>query len=157
MTSLEIRIAKPSDSGWIVDRHANLYRVEAGFDATFAPVVRRAVDSSFASGQGRGWIAEAGGAPIGCIFCVLEEPGWARLRLFLLEPEWRGKGLGHRLLRTCMEYAQASGAEAMRLSTHASHRAACALYARSGWVQVAARPVRNYGCDLEELDWEFQF
>ncbi len=140
-----------------MDRHVSLYQVEAGFDGTFASVVRQAVDGFFAAAEGRGWIAEASGVRVGCIFCVFEEPGWARLRLFLLEPEWRGQGLGHRLLRTCMEHARANGAEAMRLSTHASHRAACSLYGRVGWVQVAARPVRNYGCDLEELDWEFRF
>ncbi len=157
MTRVALRPAGPADADWIVERHAVLYAQEAGFDHSFRAVVRGVLDRFFDLGDGRGWIAERGGAPMGCIFCMMEEPGWARLRLFLLEPEARGTGTGRRLFETCMAFARESGAQAMRLSTHESHRAACALYARSGWTPVASRPVRNYGRDLVEQDWEIRF
>ncbi|MFQ6553203.1 GNAT family N-acetyltransferase [Aestuariibius insulae] len=157
MTRVALRSAVPEDAGWIVERHAALYAQEACFDDSFRAVVRGVLDRFFAGASGRGWIAEQDGAPAGCIFCMMEEPGWARLRLFLLEPEARGTGMGRRLLETCMAFARENGAGAMRLSTHESHEAACALYAKVGWIRVASRPVQSYGCDLVEQDWEILF
>ncbi|MGR3396928.1 hypothetical protein [Pseudooceanicola nanhaiensis] len=42
----------------------------------------------------------------------------------------------------------------MRLWTHESHAAACALYAREGWRRGPRCPVHNYGQDLVEVRWD---
>jgi GNAT superfamily N-acetyltransferase len=92
---------------------------------------------------------------LGSIFCVQSgEPGIAKLRLFLLEPEARGRGLGQRLLDACLGFAADRGYRRMRLWTHESHRAACALYVKNGFDCVASRPVRSFGQDLVEQTWE---
>ena len=77
----------------------------------------------------------------------------AKLRLFLLEPEARGVGLGRRLLATCTGFARAAGYRRMTLWTHESHRAACRLYAADGFTCVESRPVRSFGHDLVEQVW----
>jgi GNAT superfamily N-acetyltransferase len=81
------------------------------------------------------------------------EPGAARLRLFLVEPVARRSGLGTRLLSACLEFARGAGYARMALSTHASHREACALYAKSGFSCTRSEPVRSWGVDLVEQDW----
>lgn len=105
----------------------------------------------------RGWIAEADGQPLGSIFCVRYDKTTAKLRLFLLVPEARGKGVGRILLDQCMSFAREVGYEGMTLWTHESHEAACALYARTGWDKVASKPVHSFGQDLVEQRWDYRF
>lgn len=145
------------DAGWLIRRHAELYAQEAGFDASFKTVVARIV-ASFLDGHDpareRGWVARAGERRLGSIFCGLgPDAATARLRLFLLEPEARGIGLGRRMLDTCLDFARGAGYARIMLRTHESHRAACALYARSGFLCARSYPVRSFGVDLVEQEW----
>ena len=155
-----IRPFRPEDAAWLVERHGTLYARDEGFDDTFAPLVASILDGFVADHDPTceaGWIAEAGGARLGSIFCVRLDQHTAKLRLFLLVPEARGQGLGQRLLETCMTYARDRDYRGMQLWTHESHRAACALYARNGWRLVASRPVHSFGRDLVEQSWEIAF
>ncbi|SEM98639.1 L-amino acid N-acyltransferase YncA [Roseovarius tolerans] len=155
-----IRPFRPEDAAWLVKRHGALYARDEGFDDTFAPLVASILDGFLADHDPTceaGWIAEAGGARLGSIFCVRLDQHTAKLRLFLLVPEARGQGLGQRLLETCMTYARDRGYRRMQLWTHESHRAACALYTRNGWLLVASRPVHSFGRDLVEQSWEITF
>ena len=155
-----IRPFRPEDAAWLVERHGTLYARDEGFDDTFAPLVASILDGFLADHDPTceaGWIAEAGGARLGSIFCVRLDQHTAKLRLFLLVPEARGQGLGQRLLETCMTYARDRGYRDMQLWTHESHRAACALYARNGWHLVSSRPVHSFGRDLVEQSWEIAF
>jgi GNAT superfamily N-acetyltransferase len=88
------------------------------------------------------------------IFCRRgPAPGVARQRLFLVEPEARGLGLGQGLLGTCLDFAREAGYARMTLATHASHRAACALYAKSGFCLTRSEHVRSFGVDLVARGW----
>lgn len=154
-----LRDLRPGDAGWIVQRHAELYAADEGFDASFEGVVARILADFLETrepGVERGWIAEAAdGRRLGCIFCVRgAAEDVAKLRLFLVEPEARGLGLGRRLLTACLDHARAVGFGRMTLWTHESHRAACALYASAGFVLTASHPVRSFGQDLVEQAWE---
>ncbi|WP_284263077.1 GNAT family N-acetyltransferase [Roseicyclus amphidinii] len=145
------------DAGWLIMRHAEGYAGDDGFDDTFEPLVARIL-ADFLSGhdpaRARGWIARVGGRRLGSIFCVEgPAPDTAKLRLFYLEPEARGLGLGRRMLEECLGFARAAGYRRMTLWTHESHRAACALYAKAGFSCVRSRPVRSFGVDLVEQEW----
>jgi GNAT superfamily N-acetyltransferase len=146
------------DARWLVERHAVLYARDDGFDATFEALVAEVLAAYIRSrdpAMERAFIAVAGGRRVGSIFCVLsDEPAVAKLRLFLVEPEWRGRGLGQRLLEACLGFARQAGYRRLRLWTHESHRAACALYARNGFHLASSRPVRSFGQDLVEQSWE---
>jgi len=148
---------RTGDAGWLIQRHAELYAQEAGFDTTFEPLVARILADFLDThdpARECGWIARAGDRRLGSIFCVQGPvPDAAKLRLFLLEPDARGIGLGQRLLDRCMGFAKAAGYARMALWTHESHRAACALYARNGFACVASRPVHSFGQDLVEQEW----
>ncbi len=154
-----LRDLEPEDVGWLVAQHGDLYARAEGFDETFGALVadiletyQRERDPSCE----RAWIAVQGTQRLGSIFCVRHDPETAKLRLFLLTPEARGKGLGLRLLTVCMDYARVHGYRRMVLWTHESHRAACALYARNGWQLVGSRPVHSFGVDLVEQAWEIE-
>jgi len=159
MSEITIRPFRAEDAPWLVERHGTLYARDEGFDDSFGPLVARILDAFIADhdpSRERGWIAERAGVRLGSIFCVSLNDQTAKLRLFLLEPQARGEGLGKRLLNTCMGFARDVGYREMVLWTHESHRAACALYRASGWQLTGSKPVRSFGVDLVEQSWKIQ-
>ncbi|MDQ2093537.1 GNAT family N-acetyltransferase [Rhodalgimonas zhirmunskyi] len=159
MSEVILRQFKSDDAAWLIERHGTLYARDEGFDHTFGPLVAEILDNYIRDhdpGCERGWIAQQDGQRLGSIFCVRAADDTAKLRLFLLTPEARGKGLGRRMLTTCMDYARAQGYRRMHLWTHESHRAACALYAAHGWQLVSSTQVHSFGVDLIEQAWEIE-
>ncbi|KIC46157.1 GNAT family N-acetyltransferase [Tateyamaria sp. ANG-S1] len=160
MTDVTLRTFEASDTDWLVEQHGSLYAREAGFDDSFGRLVRsilEAFNGDHDPACERGWIAEADGVRLGSIFCVRHDEVTAKLRLFLLVPEARGRGVGRMLLEQCMGFAREQGYQGMTLWTHESHEAACALYARNGWQMARSRPVHSYGQDLVEQTWIYRF
>jgi GNAT superfamily N-acetyltransferase len=156
MNDVILRPVVPSDRDWLVDVHKRHYALTDGFDETFGALVAEVVDG-FLAGHDRnceaGWIAARGSTRLGCIFCVRLDPETAKLRLFLVVREAQGKGLGRRLLEHCTDFARAAGYRGMKVWTHESHAAACALYRASGWSRVSSEPVHSFGQDLVEQSW----
>lgn len=160
MTNVILRSFRAGDVDWLTDAHQTLYTRDEGFDASFGPLVRDILEG-FVQSQDpvceQGWIAEAESQPLGSIFCVRGDETTARLRLFLVLPEARGRGIGQHLLNTCMGFAQDAGYRGMTLWTHESHKAACAQYRKAGWRIAASKPVRSFGVDLVEQSWAIEF
>mgnify|MGYP000202700441 CR=1 len=157
MNTITLHPFTPEDADWLVAQHRVLYAGDEGFDATFGILVRGIVEGFIADhdpAHERGWVAWKGQRRVGSIFCTRHDVRSAKLRLFLIVPEARGIGLGHRMLDQCMAFARACGYVRMRLWTHESHRAACALYAAHGWHLTESHPVRSFGVDLVEQSWE---
>lgn len=157
MPEIALRRFVPSDCQWLVARHQDLYARDEGFDESFGPLVAEILQRFCEDHDPtceEGWIAHRGAKRLGSIFCVRHGAETAQLRLFLLTPEARGQGLGKRLLRHCMDFARAAGYRDMRLWTHESHEAACALYAAFGWERTSSKPVHSFGQDLIEQSWK---
>ncbi|MFW2543364.1 GNAT family N-acetyltransferase [Primorskyibacter sp. 2E107] len=149
----------PGDIDWLVEQHGTHYAKAEGFDDSFGALVADILhdfDARHDPTCERGFIAWEGAQRLGSIFCVRIDAETAKLRLFLLVPEARGKGLGKHLLKACMTFARQAGYRRMQLSTHESHRAACALYASTGWTMTRATPVHSFGVDLVEQAWEIE-
>ena len=160
MSTANIRHFRSDDTDWLVEQHGLHYARDEGFDDTFGPLVA-SILAEFNRDHDpvceRGWIAEMDGVRLGSIFCVRLNDDTAKLRLFMLTPDARGQGLGKRLLAQCMGFAENTGYAGMQLWTHESHRAACALYAATGWTLTASEPVHSFGCDLVEQTWIYRF
>jgi GNAT superfamily N-acetyltransferase len=154
-----LRAHQAADDDWIVERHGTLYAEAEGFDESFATLVAGILAEYHLQRdpeRERGWIAEAKGQRLGCIFCFRDRtagPEVAKLRMFLIEPEARGTGLAQRLLEACMGFARDAGYTEMRLWTHRSHAAAGRLYARNGFALEREMPVHSFGLDLIEQFW----
>lgn len=159
MGDVTLRAFSQEDGAWLTAQHGQLYMQDEGFDETFEVLVGGIIDGFLADHDPaceRGWIAEQDGLRLGSIFCVRLTDEIAKLRLFLLTPDARGKGLGRQLLDTCMSFAKSSGYAQMQLWTHESHTAACALYAKTGWCLVSSKPVHSFGVDLVEQSWKIE-
>jgi GNAT superfamily N-acetyltransferase len=157
METVSLRLFEATDADWLADQHRDLYALDEGFDPAFRDVVAEILADFIANHDpkvDRGWIADENGTRLGSIFCVRLSEETAKLRMFLLTHDARGKGLGKRMLRTCMDHARACGYARMELWTHESHEAACALYAAHGWQCTISKPVHSFGVDLVEQVWD---
>lgn len=158
--AIRLRPFEAADATWLAEAHGRLYAADEGFDDSFAPLVAGILADFVATNDAdreRGWVAVRGKQRLGSIFCVDLGDGWAKLRLFLLEPEARGRGLGRQLLETCLGFARAKGYCGIKLWTHESHEAACALYRTYGFTCTSSTPVKSFGVDLVEQFWELRF
>lgn len=151
--------ARPGDFGWVAQRHGALYAQEYGFDLTFealvASIVAKFVDH-FDAKRERVWIAERDGERVGCVFLVKQSPRVAKLRLFLVEPDARGLGIGRRMVDELIAFARASGYRTVRLWTQSILLAARHIYAAAGFKLIAEEPNHAFGHDLVSETWELR-
>ncbi|MCC0098103.1 GNAT family N-acetyltransferase [Streptomyces flavotricini] len=155
---VRLRDPEPGELGWIVQRHGALYAAEYGWNTEFEGLVARIV-ADFAEDHDphleRVWIAVLDGRPVGSVMCVREDgsPGTARLRLLLVEPRGRGRGVGSLLVDAVVAFARSVGYRELVLWTNDVLTSARSLYERAGFTLVAERPHRSYGVGLTGQDW----
>jgi DNA-binding MarR family transcriptional regulator/N-acetylglutamate synthase-like GNAT family acetyltransferase len=149
----------PGDFGWVVQRHGAIYAEEYGFDLTFealvASIVAKFVDHYDPACE-RVWIAERDGERLGCVFLVKVSRRVAKLRLFLVEPDTRGMGIGRRMVSELIAFARASGYYTIRLWTQSCLLAARHIYAEFGFKLIDQEPNHGFGVDLISETWELR-
>jgi DNA-binding MarR family transcriptional regulator/GNAT superfamily N-acetyltransferase len=155
---ITLRSHRSGDMGWIVERHGILYRQEFGWNERFEGLVAEIVSQFIARydpAVERCWIAEQAGRRVGCVFVERGEvEGIAKLRLLLVEPSVRGHGLGHRLVRQCVDFAGEKGYRRLKLWTQENLIAARKIYAAAGFRMTHSEPHENFGHSLVSEYWE---
>jgi DNA-binding MarR family transcriptional regulator/GNAT superfamily N-acetyltransferase len=154
--ALVLRAPHPGDYGWIVHRHGAQYAEEYGWDETFEALVARIVADHAEHHDPRReatWIAEVDGAPVGCVLCVREDDSTAKLRLLLVDPRARGRGIGARLIDECVRFARRAGYERIILWTNDVLHDARRLYERAAFELVESGEHHAFGHDLVEQTW----
>ena len=144
------KLDQPGDLGWVVMANAEVYAEEYGWDTSYEALVTRIVAdfAGQASPRRAGWIAEEDGRRVGCVLMVEEDDSTARLRLLLVHPDARGRGLGGRLVDTALQFARASGSDAVVLWTNDPLTAARHLYLERGFVLVREEEHHSFGVNL---------
>jgi GNAT superfamily N-acetyltransferase len=154
---ITLRSHRPGDLGWVVERHGALYAEEYGWDERFealvAGIVARFV-KHFDAARERCWIAEIDGERVGAVLVVKQSRSTAKLRLLIVEPAARGRGLGRRLVEECIAFARAKGYRKLALWTQSNLAAARAIYKRCGFRLVRKERHSSFGAALVGEFWQ---
>ncbi|MCX7312053.1 MAG: bifunctional helix-turn-helix transcriptional regulator/GNAT family N-acetyltransferase [Alphaproteobacteria bacterium] len=155
-----LRQPGPGDLGWVVARHAELYAQEYGWAENFEGICAQIVAdfvSKLDPDRERCWIAEMDGRNVGCAFLVKDSATVARLRLLLVDPAARGRGLGHKLTDECIRFARRSGYKGITLWTHSVLTAARHIYRKAGFRLTSSEKRKNFGKDVVSEHWDLEF
>jgi DNA-binding MarR family transcriptional regulator/GNAT superfamily N-acetyltransferase len=152
-----LRPHRPGDMGWVTSANASLYAQEYGWDISYEALVARITAEfieNFDPKREHCWIAEMEGERVGSAFVVKKTDEIAKLRLLIIDPKARGRGLGKRLVDECLRFAKEAGYKSMTLWTQSILLAARGIYARAGFKMTAAEPNHAFGVDLISETWD---
>jgi len=155
-----LRQPKPGDLGWVVARHAELYAQEYGWGENFEGICAQIVAdfvSKYDAKRERCWIAEMDGQNVGCVFLVKDTEAIARLRLLLVDPVARGRGLGTKLTDECVRFARGCGYQGITLWTHSVLTAARHVYEQAGFRLTSSEKRKSFGKDVVSEYWDLKF
>jgi DNA-binding MarR family transcriptional regulator/ribosomal protein S18 acetylase RimI-like enzyme len=156
-SEIVLRRPRPGDLGWLIARHAELYAQEFGwaddFEGLCAQIVADFV-SNYDAKYERCWIAKMDGQNVGSVFLVKDSEKVARLRLLLVDPVARGRGLGTRLTNECIRFARMRGYRSITLWTHKVLTVARHIYERAGFQLTSSEPRRSFGRNVISEHWD---
>ncbi|HDI31833.1 MAG TPA: ribosomal-protein-alanine N-acetyltransferase [Thermofilum sp.] len=93
-------------------------------------------------------VAEVKGKIVGFIIGLREGWGWGHIISIAVHPEFRGKGIGKRLMEECIARLRNKGVKKIRLEVRVSNERAIGLYKKLGFRVENLLP--NYYRDKED-------
>lgn len=155
---VSIRTRKDGDIGYISYRHSVLYAKEYGLGGTFEKDVLEGLSQYLAEkSEGEIWVAEYNEKIVGSIAIIKVSNKEAKLRWFLIEPEFRGTGLGRKMMEQGMAFCQEKNFEEVSLWTFSDLKAARHLYHSFGFTLVEEIPSDTWRRGLIEEKWTKSF
>ena len=148
---------RPGDLGYVIHRHGVLYSREYGYGVSFEVYVGEGIAEFYRNydpERDRVWVCEYGGRIVGFLLLMHRELGVAQLRYFYLEPEYRGIGLGKRLMELYVEFLISRDYQSSYLWTTNELGAAASLYLRHGFRLAAEKESTAFGKLLREQRYE---
>ena len=156
--NVSIRAYRAADIECIVKMHQDLYEAEYGFDrklfGEYVEKYARLFEESRDKNKGNIWIAEIETRTVGSIALVKTDDTVAQLRWFLVEPEARGHNIGHKLMRTLLDFARDKQYKKIFLWTIDNLKAARHLYDRHGFTLIETQTSNLWGTCVNEERWD---
>jgi DNA-binding MarR family transcriptional regulator/predicted GNAT family acetyltransferase len=154
--AVTLRPHRSDDLSWVLARHAAIYGREYGWGSEFTVLVAGII-ADFQRGHDLAregcWIAELDGAPAGSVMVVDGGNDIAKLRLLIVEPHARGRGIGRSLVEHCIKFARDAGYRKIVLWTQSVLTGARHIYEGAAFVRVEEKPHRSFGVDLVGETW----
>jgi peptidyl-dipeptidase Dcp len=116
---------KPGDLGYVIYRHGKLYGEEYNYGISFETYVGAGMYEFYKNYDpelDRAWICEHDNKIIGFVLLMHRENNTAQLRYFYLEPEYRGIGLGKKLMTLYMNFLREKGYHSPTYGQHTNCR-----------------------------------
>jgi len=147
---------QPGDLGYVTYMHGALYHKEYNYGLQFESYVAKGLCEFYEKYdplRNRIWACEHENRMIG--FLLLMDRGKAaQLRYFLIEPEYRGIGLGSKLLNLYMDFLRECAYKSSYLWTTHELTTAAALYKRLGYQLTEEKESNSFGKPLTEQRYD---
>lgn len=148
---------EPGDLGQVAALHGKVYSEEHDLGIGFEAYVMESLLEFYRSynlNRDKVWVVESEGKLVGFVLLMHRPANRAQLRYFILAKEFRGFGIGSKLMKEWMEFYQDRNYDAAYLYTTAGLDAAASLYVRMGFRKISEMKSRNFGLPLLEQYYE---
>ncbi|MFC3745175.1 GNAT family N-acetyltransferase [Paenibacillus sp. GCM10012306] len=148
---------RPGDIGTLIQLHGWVYAKECGYNHSFEGYVCKTFYEfleHYNPDKDRFWLAEAGGELVGAIAIIGHSSEKAQLRWFILHPDYRGFGLGKKLLGEALQYCRDKQYQTVFLETTEDQKTAIAMYEKVGFRKTGERENKAWGVQHVEQTFE---
>lgn len=148
----------PGDLGYIAYIHGLLYATELGYGLNFEAYVLGGLQEfakQYNKEKDRVWICSDGDKIIGSLV-GFQRNDIVQFRYFIFLPEYRGCGLGKRLMEAFLAYMKEQGCRRAYLLTTNEQQAAISLYTRYGFKLTEEKQSHAFDKELTELRYDLE-
>lgn len=138
----------PGDIGYIIYLHGFIYGNESNFSTDFEKyVIKTFYDflEKYSPKNDRLWMAEYNNKIVGCVAIVHQPNEEAQLRWFLLDPAFRGLGIGKKLLTDAVDFCREKKFKNVFLLTTSLQDKALQMYKMMGFELTKSEEVEEWG------------
>jgi DNA-binding MarR family transcriptional regulator/GNAT superfamily N-acetyltransferase len=143
----------PGDAGYLIYLHGALYAKEAGFNLAFETSVCKAFYEfleAYNAAKDQVFLALHGTQIIGSIVVSAFSRYVVQIRWYLVHPDFRGMGLGKKLLNEALDFCREKGFQKVYLMTTSKQETANILFKRTGFRKTGEKQLSMYGQQLFE-------
>ena len=143
----------PGDAGYLIYLHGSLYAREAGYNLEFETSVCKSFYEfleAYNASKDQVFLAMHGTQIVGSIAVLGLSRYIAQLRWFLVHPDFRGLGLGKKLVQDALGFCREKGYQKAYLMTTNKQEAANQLYKKQGFRKTGDKPTNLWGQHLYE-------
>jgi len=147
---------QPGDIGYVVYMHGALYGREYNYGIQFESYVAKGLCEFYEKydpQRNQVWVCEHNNKIIGFLL-LMDRKEAAQLRYFLIEPDYRGIGLGSKLLNMYMDFLRKCGYKHSYLWTTHELTTAASLYKRFGFQLTQEKESTSFGKPLIEQRYD---
>ena len=148
---------RSGDIGYVTYLHGTLYKREYNYGIEFESYVAKGLHEfyeQYDSASNRVWVCEHDGKMVGFIL-LMDRGAAAQLRYFILRPEYRGIGLGNKLMELFMDFLKECKYKSCYLWTTEELYSAAHLYKKYGFLLVEEKKSEAFGKAVVENKYEY--
>lgn len=147
----------PGDVGYLVYLHGVLYAKETGYNLEFESYVCKTFYEflpGYNPAKDRMFIAVANGQIVGSVAIAASSRHLVQLRWFLVHPDYRGQGLGKRLINEAINFCKEKNYQKIYLLTTSMQHTAISLYTKLGFRKTGEKFLKQWGQELYEQRYD---
>lgn len=148
---------RSGDLGAVIHLHGVIYSKEYGYGIEHEMYVAAGMHefySRYDPSKDRVWVCEYDNRVVGFVLLMHRDNNAAQLRYFILEPAFRGIGLGKKLMQLYVEFLQQRGYDSSYLWTTHELDAAASLYKKFGFTLTEEKESIAFGKPLREQRYD---
>ncbi len=147
----------PGDLEKVIALHRTVYAEEYGYGTGFETHVIEGIhefNEQYDVQRDRVWVCEAAGEIVGFLLLMHRGAETAQLRYFILDPAYRGKGIGGQLMVLFKAFMKEAGYTHAYLWTTSELRAAASLYGKHGFRLTEEKATSSFGKGVMEQRYD---